>query len=214
MLSENYTADNICRSIGIDSFANDRHFADADEWLRVLLAPSFHPEACVTFARRGETASVSVVAARSQIWAQNQPSPRPTPFDRLERPVDGETLAELNALLLAVGDSVPHNYIIIDGMRAHTTSRVASGESTSIVASVMSGSAYGAFVAAAVRAAWNAIDTPRVRNALRDVAKYVGVVDLPAEPVPPEKPTFRTMVIGTEDDRHSLLAALGKLRDD
>lgn len=76
MLNANYTSENICRALGLGGFANDWQLAKAEECIRVLLAPAFHREICISVCRTAHVVSVSVVTALSQIWLQDWPVPQ------------------------------------------------------------------------------------------------------------------------------------------
>lgn len=66
MLNANYTSENICRALGLGGFANDWQLTKAEECIRVLLAPAFHREICISVCRSAHVVSVSVVTALSQ----------------------------------------------------------------------------------------------------------------------------------------------------
>ncbi|MGL4422165.1 MAG: hypothetical protein ACRCZF_15965, partial [Gemmataceae bacterium] len=63
----NYTADAICRSMGLDGFE-----PASTPCIRVLLKPSFHPEVCITLgdATDAPGALLSVVALTERLWPQ------------------------------------------------------------------------------------------------------------------------------------------------
>ena len=70
MQLEQYTADAICRSMGLDAFA-----PSGPSCVRVVLRPSFHPEVCVTVAETAGSARarMSVVALTEMLWRQHAP---------------------------------------------------------------------------------------------------------------------------------------------
>lgn len=63
MQSANYTSDNIARALGLAGFANDDEVEPATQAIRLLFAPSFHAEVCITMLESAGIAKVSVVAA-------------------------------------------------------------------------------------------------------------------------------------------------------
>ena len=67
MRSDQYTADAICRSMGLDAFEP----AGPAPSLRVILKPSFHPEVCITvYTSIEERSEISVIALKEMVWRQ------------------------------------------------------------------------------------------------------------------------------------------------
>jgi hypothetical protein len=213
MQTENYTSENICRSLGMDGFANDRHLAKADEAVRLLLKPSFHPEVCVSFIRNGYDVSLYVEAARTQIWHQNWPTPQPTQKNTatgLCSLDDFETLVDM--LCRAANPHASPRFCVIDGMLAHSILRREREGLVNINANAAYESHYTTFIAKAIGIAWYGVSVPIVRNALRLAGGYVKV-DLPEENIPPSKPVVRTVVLGSEDGIAEILIALKKTHE-
>lgn len=208
MLSANYTAENICRALGLGSFANDLQLAAADEAIRVLLVPSFHREVCISLLRQANTVRVSVVAARTQIWLQDWPVPQSTPVDQESMPCSGLAFAELSSSLCAAAESrQSQRYVILDGMRAHTVLRADRQGKYHLDQHVSANPLYTAFIAEAITLAHRTVTGPGIRNALADAGSYVGL-RMPTEPTPPTKDLVRTMVLGSPDETGALLDAL------
>lgn len=210
MLNANYTSENICHAIGLDGFANDWQLAGAEQAIRALLTPSFHREVCISFLCKGAQASVSVVAADSQIWAQDWPVPLATPHERQDGILSKEVFLALKELLLAAAKpKTAPGFVVIDGMQAHSVLRCEREGKVNLSQNVSYDSTYGAFVAKAISVARDAIESPNLRNALRDAGTYVGLV-LPKEHVPAKKPMVRTIVLGTDEEASQLLESLKK----
>ncbi|MEM4987353.1 hypothetical protein V8G57_08120 [Collimonas sp. H4R21] len=211
MQTKNYTSENICRSLGMDGFANDRHLAKADEAVRLLLKPSFHPEVCVSFIRSGYDVSLYVEAARMQIWQQDWPTPQPTPTNTaagLCSLEDFETLVDM--LCKAANPNATPRFYVIDGMLAHSILRREREGLVNINANAVYETQYMTFIAKAIGIAWYGISVPVVRNALRLAGGYVNV-NLPEENIPPSKPVIRTVVLGSKDVGAEISIALKKV---
>lgn len=204
MKSEAYTAEAICQCMGLPSFDGDPTCLQASAAIRLLLMPSFHPEICLTFS----DGKVSVVSARSMIWHQSEPSPMLTDC------AEGCLPSDAFQALLAATESVDHpdgvRGIIIDGMPSELLCF-----SKGTIALKVGGNAglkgdYSSFVGLAISTAWERISQPHCRSSLVDAAAYVGIT-LPRDPAPARKPTVETMVLGAEEDRAHVLAALRKI---
>lgn len=197
-----YTAEAICRSMGIASFEHDPACTDASEAIRLLLKPSFHPEICITFA----LGKVSVVCARAMIWQQFEPSPMLA--DRSEDPVGQAAFAGLLDSITPIATplgAVPG--IIIDGMPTELLHFRAGALVLQVGGSGGRTGNFSAFIAHAIALAWDSTSSAYCRNALADAAKYVGK-SLARVPEPPRKPVVETVVLGPEEDRRQLMAAL------
>jgi hypothetical protein len=92
-------------------------------------------------------------------------------------------------------------------MTVHTVLRASGQIQLDFDTSVGRSPQYEEFVGQAIQLAWNAIDEPRVKNALSEAGSYVGL-KLPELPAPPDKPTIRTMVLGSGEEATPLLNAL------
>lgn len=207
MQSASYTSQNIARALGLDGFENDDRLAVSRQALRLLLLPSFHPELCVSFTRSGADVELSVVAAKEQIWHQAGPSPKATTTCVAIAPVTSAQLDVLAALARNAAAAPAQAVVVIDGMTVHTVMRVDQQCELDLKTNVGKRSAYAEFVAQALKLAWNAVTDARVKNALRAAGSYVGLV-LQEQALPPEKPTIRTVVLGTEEEAAQLLRAL------
>jgi hypothetical protein len=204
MMNANYNSENIARALGLSGFANDEMLGPAQQALRVLLTPSFTPEACLTFIRDTDAhvVRVHVVAAHFQIWHQVGPAPAPVLTDVAQGSCSADAFEHLVSLLGTAAEpgDVPRAHVILDGTTARSVLREQGQGIIDLQENTASTAAHSAFVDAALHLAWQSITSPRVRNALRP--------DLPPEYVPPDKPTVQTMVIGGEEEKALLLKAL------
>ena len=109
---ENYTAENICRAMGIVPFAPD---ASASRWTaRVLLKPSFSEEVCLTIERDTVGPAVATVRALAeQLWARRFPT-FPDRFAEESVPVDAALADAFHAFL--TDDHAVGTNACIDGM--------------------------------------------------------------------------------------------------
>jgi hypothetical protein len=206
MRTELYTADSICKSLGLPSFASDPICTNAKESVRILLKPSFHPEICLTFS----DTRVAVVCAQRMIWHQFEPAPMLT--DRAEGRLSSESFTQLMTSMDAIAKPGAAPGIVIDGMPSELLSFRRGAVGLQVEGNAGGRGEFSAFIARAISAAWEYTTNPHCRNALADAADYVGL-SLARVPSPPRKPTIETMVLGPEEDRAQLLEALRRCRD-
>lgn len=206
MRTGEYTAEAICKCMGLPSFEDDPSCVGAVEALRLLLKPSFHPEVCLTFVG----GKVFVVCARSMIWHQFEPSPMLT--DRAEGVISAEVFTKLASSMAPISHTGGVPGIVIDGMPSELLHFQQGRVALRVEGNAGGKDDYSAFVALAIVAAWECISSPHCRNALAEVAKYVNK-SLPREQGSPRKPTIETMVLGPKEDREQLLEALRRQRD-
>lgn|GEM_PF-1161409 len=210
MQTANTTSENICQAMGMDGFANDWHLASADESIRLLLMPSFAPEVCITFTKAHGAVTARVETPRDQIWLQHWPMPQKTMTDVATGASNAVEYDRLLHLFELAGNPPPgQRVVILDGMPSHCIHRKAGERVFDIRKNPAKDGPLGNFIGAAIAVAWEAIDGPRVRNALREAGTYVGV-RLEKQEVPPDKPLVRTMVLGGHEDAPAILEALEK----
>jgi len=211
MQNANYTSENICRALGLGGFANDSHLAKASQAIRLLLTPSFSPEACITLCRADNEITASVVAARSQIWQQVWPAPKPTAVDSAIGQISAAVFERLASLLdmAAQPGASPRITVVLDGMRAHSVLRNGGEGRINISENASREGPYATFVAQTISETWHVIDNLFAKNALREAGSYVGL-SLPEQDTPPTKTTINTVVLGPEDVAAQVLAALKK----
>lgn len=205
MRTDSYTAEAICKSLGLPSFDQDPACLQAAAALRLLLKPSFHPEICLTFL----DGKVSVVSARFMIWRQFEPSPMLT--DRAEGALTDEAFAALLASTTPVAKPGDIPGIVIDGMPVELLCFRGGALALKAGGNASGEGDHATFVGSAITTAWECISNSHCRNSLVDAAEYVGK-KLPRDPELPRKPTVETMILGAEEDRMKVLDALRRLQ--
>ena len=208
MKTDLYTADAICKSMGLPSFELDPACTGAAEGIRLLLKPSFHPEICLTFADD----HVSVVCAREMIWRQVEPSPMFTYRSEAALPAGAFETLLTSLVPMSRSDSKAVPGITIDGM----PTELLHFRSGALVLKVGGNGGrkgdFSAFVALAIDTAWQCSSNSHCRNSLAEAAEYVGSI-LPREADLPRKPVVQTMVLGPDEDRAQVLEALRRHHD-
>ena len=195
MQLEQYTADAICHSMCIGPFV-DPSWDSATLAIRLLLKPSFHPEACITLAKREDAVSLSVTVLAEMLWRQAYPCRLPAHHDNCEL-----TTAQFASLARyhheAATDPNSRRTICLDGMGVNCAWTSMNGcdqfQSHVVDDSLRS------FVAQMIDQAWNTSTNAGVRNGLAECARYIGA-EYPADPLPPKPTLFRLGVLGTPDD--------------
>lgn len=206
MKTDLYTADAICKSMGLPAFEHDPECTEAAEAVRLLLKPSFHPEICLTF----EDGQVSVVCAREMIWRQSEPSPMLTYRAKADLPA-GMFEALLDSLVPVVHlDPNAVAGIMIDGIPIEVLHFRAGSVVLQVGGNGSRRGDFGAFAALAVDIAWQCISSAQCRNSLAEAGEYLGK-SLPRQTEPPRKPVVGTVVLGLEEDRAQVLEALRRL---
>jgi hypothetical protein len=189
-----YTADAICRSMGLDAFE-----PVGLSCVRLLLKPSFHPEVCVTVAEPADPARarLSVVALTEMLWRQQ--APRRLPELREEVGVPAEVFAEAAAGFAAAFADRDRDgrRVCLDGMGVECCRSIGEVER---FAEHAHRPAVSAFVGRLVWWAWVACRVPGVRNALAECARYLGA-EYPRQADPERPPARRLLVLGTPEAR-------------
>lgn len=203
MQSAHYTADAICRSMGLDAFE-----PLGPSCVRVLLKPSFHPEVCVTVAGvpDGGPGELSVVALTGMLW--RQPVLRRLPELREAVSVPADVLAEAEAGFAAAFADRDRDgrRVCVDGLAVECC-RVDGGRVERFAEPVFHDTAVSEFVGRLLWRAWVACRVPGVRNALAECARYLGA-EYPPQSDPERPPARRLLVLGTPEARAEYLAAL------
>lgn len=207
MQTDAYTPTNICQCLGLVGFDVDPQLSKANEAIRLLLKPSFHPEVCVTIV----DGRVSVVAARWMIWRQFEPAPMLT--DRAEGELSEETFARLVAKFNEASTTVQGTGLAIDGMPVDALLFRSGSQVLRVQQNVGLRAPFAAISAQVISEAWNSLESAYCRNALAEAGKYAGLT-LPLTPEPPRKPTIETLILGPEGDRIQLMQALKKHHGD
>ncbi len=207
----NYNSENVARALGLGGFANDEQLAQAEQAIRLLLLPSFDNELCVTLTQCAGKSTITIVAAKDQIWQQVWPSPKISPVHIATGPIPMKAFDDLVTELRRASTAPSEGRVVIlDGIRGHAVLRANRRCEVEINEMLGQRQPYGAFVTAVLQLAWHSVTDPRVRNGLRSV----GGLSLPEEQIPEEKPTIRTVVLGPEDVALEIMEGLKKLHQD
>lgn len=210
MQLDEYTADAICRSMGLDAFVEKSWLTSPLPVLRVLLKPSFDPELCITLARRTDSVGLAVVAAAEMVWHQLAPLPVKSFREQLELPLSVLDEA-IDGFLGANTDTGSEGRkVFLDGMSVESCLISDAGQQR--LAEQVWTSPVVEFVELMVSVAWNSCRDPRIRNALANAAKYVGI-QYPLEREPLETPSFRLIVVGDPDSRSDFFEQLRQRLD-
>jgi len=205
---EDYTADFICRSLGLEQFVDPGWGKSEATAIRIVLKPSFHPEVVITITRIGTDVFVSTIAARNRIWGP--PFPQTTDSDADHSSAQWEVFSPLVEAFDAefIEAKIERRSICLDGMGVELC--FVSGPAVQQFKTHVSGSkSADELVARGTQLAWGICRSPRVKNALPNAAAYVGLripqVQL-GEPEP--KKRVGIMLLGTPDAKEGLAEAV------
>ena len=210
MTFEDYNADNICRSVGLNQFIDDTWTGAETGVIRVVYQPSFHPEVVITVRESKTTILVSVVAANVRFWSLEWPQPVKSFADagNLAEPAF-QKFAQLFKLALQKSKE-SLKYACTDGMGIEACS-LKDSRVDKFRAHIGVNTEAGKLAAELAKSAWEISTKPEVKDALSDVAAYTGlklpkleVCDLPA------KPRLGMVVLGAPHDKEALLKAIEK----
>lgn len=196
MRLEQYTADAICRSMGLDAFEP----TGPSPAVRVLLKPSFHPEVCLTLTPDADPtrACLSVVALTESFWRQQAPRRLPELREEIAVPADVYSEA-VTGLASALADRDRGDRMIcVDGMGIECCH--VSTDGIERFAEHVYRSTLSTFLDRLIWVAWTACRVTGVRNALADCAWYLGK-DYPRESDPERPPVRRVLILGEPDAR-------------
>ena len=164
--------------------------------IRLLLIPSFHPEACITITKCKDAASLSVTVLAEMLWRQDYPCRLPAHHDNCEL-----TTAQFTRLAYyhheAASDPNARRTVCLDGIGIDCAWTTANG--CDQFHSHVVDDSLRVFVAEMIDQAWHASTNAGVRNGIAECARYIGA-EYPADPVPPKPTLFRLGVFGTPDD--------------
>jgi hypothetical protein len=202
MLLDEYTPENVCRAMGLPSFAEDRSLQETGEALRIVFLPSFDPEVSITFRPAESGLAVQVVALKRMLWHERMwcrlPETSSGPF-KVAAPNYAALLEGLTDAKTSLATGQRDRFVILDGMTIAACSY--SPNSTIVLEENTSATdAIFAFSTLVVKAAWAGITSPAVANSLSAVARYVDMT-YPIVELPPEPPITRLLILGTPDDR-------------
>jgi len=212
MRLEDYTADAICRAMGLDGFIEPAWEQAENPTLRVVLTPSFHPELCITFTSTGDTAILSVVALAEQFWAQKSMVYLPTNQEQCA--FSPEIFQEVQGLLREAHTAFnpERRYVCCDGMGSESC-LVSRSETKRLCAHISQLEQADRFLRRLLDLAWESCHDPRVQNALAHGAWYLGI-ECPMREVPDREPVTRLAVLGTPQERQDLFDSLKSRKKD
>jgi hypothetical protein len=207
MRLEDYTADAICRTMGLPAFIEDSWAKSNSSILRFVFTPSFHPEVCVTLSRINEACRVTINVLREQFWNHLSSIPK---CDRADVQIAPSVFDEAISLFgLATRSSDHENrFVCTDGMGIEGC-LVHDGEVTHLREHVNQRTGTEHLARLILETTWQLCPDPRVANGLANAAGYVGC-DLELRETLPEPPRINLLVLGTESERQEYFEMLRK----
>lgn len=205
MKPEQYTDDAVCFAMGLGRFVPPA----AEDIVRLVCRPSFHPEVCVTLTPN----EIVVVALQSSL--QREPSPSRM-LELSERAtLSGDELERICTAFdraLAESSRPPRRVVICDGM-AVSAVRVRADKVERFSGHVVN-EAEGQLVSAALALALSKTSSLPLRNRIAWCGRYVSSGDdrsWPIEPEPrlPQPLISRLLVLGAPEEREELHAMFG-----
>jgi hypothetical protein len=200
MQTAEYTADAICRALGLPALQE----SGASWCARLLLKPSFDPELCITFAKRDDGCVAEVRASHEHLWALHGWRGVQERFALEEVAAPCEIVEQL-----LDEPSVPQDYertITIDGMPTELVVRRPSKVFSRTV-EASSDPILRQTLPVLLTALHSAARDPACLLSISRVARYVGT--RLSAPVPLAEPTTLSIaVLGDPSDRSELRAAL------
>jgi len=210
MRLEDYTADAICRAMGLSGFVEQPWTQAENQTLRVVLTPSFHPELCLTFSQSSDSTPLSIAVLLDQLWAR--PSVVCLPHECEEIDMPSVVFDEVLALFATARASYDpqRRYVYCDGMGSESclSSR---GGTQRLDAHVSSDAAVGKLVTRLIGLAWNSCRRARVRNALAQAARYLEI-EYPLQDVPPQPPITRLAILGPPEEKRDCFEMLQRVK--
>ncbi|MCP4829608.1 MAG: hypothetical protein GY889_12125 [Proteobacteria bacterium] len=203
MQLEQYTPDAICNAMCIGPLV-DPSWSGGTLAVRLLLKPSFHPEACITITQSEDDATLSVSVLAKMLWREDYPC-------RLPAYHDDSVLTKAQFTRLAqyhheaVTDPDAQRTVCLDGMGVNCAWTTADGNNQ--LQSHIVDDSLRTFAAQMIDQAWQTSGNAGVRNGLAECARYVGA-EYPLDPIPSKPTLFRLGVFGTPDDVDDYFRAL------
>lgn len=185
-----YTDDVICNAMGLGPFEP----VGVERAIRLVLKPSFHPEACITV----EPTRLHVVALRSMLW--HEPVPCRLPEYAETTTLTGDQFDGIaEAFGRAFAESAKEGQrICLDGMPVSAL-RIDGGRRLAFGGQPI-GAEHAEFVASLLRLAHASVTSVHLRNRIAECGRYVDRT-FTTEPEPAMPEVTRVMVLGTPDDR-------------
>jgi len=208
MLPEDYNADAICRAMNLSRFVDPDWRECEFPTLRILLTPSFHPEACITISRQEDRVFVSVDVFTKLFRGKDFAAGR-RGHERIS--VSAEKYEEWLSLFktACVSAATSERFVYLDGMGFESCLVSRVGEQR--LKAHASQPANTAFLSGILELVWSNCNDSRVRNVLADAASYVGL-KFPRQVDPPLLPTCRIAVLGTPEARKEYFEVLQKVK--
>jgi hypothetical protein len=213
MRSEDYTADSLCRAMGLPGFVEDSWKQQIETTVRVVLAPSSHPELCVTLSPGDESSLLTVVALRRRRCESL--SVLYPPSDRADVVIATSVYREAVQAFRVGHEVFEHSqrYVFVDGMRAFVCLASQNEELlldshgfTAVCAPSISS------LSGLVDLAWQTCTLPHIRNALAGAGRCVEL-KYPEQEVVPERSVTRVAVFGAPEARREYFEQLLKAED-
>src|SRR5580698_449531 len=201
MNPKDYTADSICRAVGLGQFIDCTWSKTETAAIRIVGKPSFHPEVVITLTKIKSDVLISIVAAKSQFWSTY---PQPIELFADQFSSDDLTFSQFFQQFDAASAEAkrPNKSICLDGMGIEACSVLNSKIERFEAHVAVNKSAYE-FTARLVKYAWELCGIMEVKNGLSHVAGYVGLIFPELQLVnSPSKPRVRVLVLGTPEERN------------
>lgn len=196
MRYQDYTNEAICFAMGIRPVV-----PKAEEALRLILKPSFHPEVCITLER----GSVTAVALESMLWRAAAVCRMPG-FAETAPLAQGvlERMAASHEEILGRRPKDIGNRVYLDGMPLSVI-QVSAGKVLEIDGYGCENGLSG-LIRQVLELAYSAMSRPELKNALADCGRYVDL-KLPRMEVV-KRSVQRILVLGEERVSKDLIEAL------
>jgi hypothetical protein len=197
MKREDYTDDAICHAMGIGSFIPSR----ANQVIRTIFKPSFHPEVCITI----ESNQLIVHALKTMLWREQAPARLPEFCQSCEI-----TNAQFDTVAKSFAQTLDHlettNMVAIDGMFLATVYCSDASEVLQFSGHTCQ-SPMSNYARIVLDLAYEVSTNVFVRKRVADCGRYVGApYTSVAEPQLPD--VTQIGVLGQPDDREAYFKML------
>jgi hypothetical protein len=201
-----YTPDVICQSLGLGVFEGPA-LLKSDRSLRLLLKPSFYPEACITVSTDGELTTLDVVGfVHFQLFAQHG-SARKIATCRCTREINKDHAEKFwtsinSCLLYWQVNAQTTNSLVLDGMGCSALFK------QSATASTFEQNASGPglvrdLVIHAIQLCWQHVHDRECCQLMGNCSKYVAL-QLPEKQTHPSKIRKDIAIFGSSEDQDDL----------
>jgi hypothetical protein len=198
---QGYTADSICRELGLSAFVESSWGQSELRVCRIVLSPAFHAELVVTLTESPPSLTLSVAAAEESIRGGLHSGP--AAVHREECSLPANRLHEIvEAFRFAQANVAQESHLYLDGMGAECC-LISRHEQRRFKHNALR-STVRCLVASVLELAWRTCRTVKVKNRLAEVAKYAGL-DYPLEEEPPAAVVTKLLVLGEAAERAEYL---------